>query len=194
MRRLSTDELNIDCHTDSPGFLWISQIFYPGWRATLNGKSVKIFAAHGLFQAVHLPSPGGNQIRLTYAPKRLYVGFLLAGLATLTACLMGRPWITTNLPTLTRLLTGPHNPAMHRVILRHAKKIAIIVIGATLCLFGFAMLVTPGPGILVILAGISILAIEFAWAKRLLREVKQRTQGLWPGKARPKQPEPPIES
>lgn len=40
--------------------------------------------------------------------------------------------------------------------------------GALVLLAGIAMLVLPGPAILVIPLGLSILALEFAWAERLL--------------------------
>jgi tellurite resistance protein TerC len=59
----------------------------------------------------------------------------------------------------------------------------IAVIGATALLAGVAMLVLPGPGLLVIAAALAILASEFAWAGHLLRrvrrEIKQRT-GIGP--------------
>lgn len=57
---------------------------------------------------------------------------------------------------------------------RHAKRLAIAVIGSTVLLFGIGLLVLPGPGILVILAGLGILAVEFAWAKRLLEKGKAK--------------------
>jgi tellurite resistance protein TerC len=39
---------------------------------------------------------------------------------------------------------------------------------------GVAMIVLPGPAFIVIPAGLGILALEFAWAKRWLVEVKVR--------------------
>jgi uncharacterized protein (TIGR02611 family) len=67
--------------------------------------------------------------------------------------------------------------------LRLAWRVIIIVIGATVLLAGVAMLVLPGPGLLVIVAALAILASEFAWARHLLRrvrrEIKTRT-GLGP--------------
>ena len=55
-----------------------------------------------------------------------------------------------------------------RVVLRHAWRTIIIVVGSTLVLIGLAMLVLPGPGIVVIIAGLAILAREFIWAQGLL--------------------------
>jgi hypothetical protein len=39
--------------------------------------------------------------------------------------------------------------------------------------FGAVLLVAPGPGVLVLLAGLGILATEFAWAGRLMMETKR---------------------
>lgn len=39
-------------------------------------------------------------------------------------------------------------------------------------LAGLAMIVLPGPGIVVIIAGLAILASEFSWAERLLDAAK----------------------
>lgn len=54
------------------------------------------------------------------------------------------------------------------------KRIAIAVAGFTVLLVGVAMIVLPGPAFIVIPAGLAILAIEFAWAKRLLAEAKEK--------------------
>jgi len=55
---------------------------------------------------------------------------------------------------------------------RTARQVVVAVIGGTVILFGIALIVLPGPAILVIPAGIAILATEFAWAKRLLKRIK----------------------
>jgi uncharacterized protein (TIGR02611 family) len=47
------------------------------------------------------------------------------------------------------------------------------VVGSTVIAIGVAMLVTPGPGWLVIFLGLSILGAEFVWARRLLRRLKR---------------------
>jgi hypothetical protein len=38
------------------------------------------------------------------------------------------------------------------------------------------MMVTPGPGILVIIAGLAVLATEYAWAQRTLERTKERAK------------------
>jgi hypothetical protein len=59
-------------------------------------------------------------------------------------------------------------------IKRSGKRIAVTVAGGFVVLVGIAMLVLPGPGILVIIAGLAILATEYVWAERLLRMAKER--------------------
>lgn len=55
-----------------------------------------------------------------------------------------------------------------------ARRIIVGVIGATVCLIGIIMLVTPGPAMIVLPLGLAILSIEFAFARRWLRALRQR--------------------
>ena len=60
-----------------------------------------------------------------------------------------------------------------------AKRVVVAIVGATVLLIGLVMIVTPGPGLVVIPIGLAILSIEFAWArywlKRLRRAISSRT-------------------
>jgi uncharacterized protein (TIGR02611 family) len=59
-----------------------------------------------------------------------------------------------------------------------------IVAGFTLLLAGVVMIVTPGPGWLVIFLGLSLLAAEFIWARRLMDRMKRQgervREAVWP--------------
>ncbi len=55
-------------------------------------------------------------------------------------------------------------------------RIAFAVAGATVTLAGVAMLVTPGPAFVVIPIGLAMLALEFAWAERLLDRALDQTE------------------
>jgi tellurite resistance protein TerC len=71
------------------------------------------------------------------------------------------------------------------------RRIAIAVVGFTVLCVGVCMIVLPGPAFVVIPAGLGILAIEFAWAKRWLHEAKERGSGLmqaWRNRSRDSQP------
>lgn len=49
------------------------------------------------------------------------------------------------------------------------RKIVIAVIGTTILLIGIALVVLPGPAFIVIPIGLSILASEFIWARRVIK-------------------------
>ncbi|MGA2418806.1 MAG: PGPGW domain-containing protein [Candidatus Acidiferrum sp.] len=53
------------------------------------------------------------------------------------------------------------------------RRVFRIVAGFTLLAVGVVMIITPGPGWLVILLGLSLLAAEFIWARRLMDRMKR---------------------
>ncbi|HEX7131726.1 MAG TPA: PGPGW domain-containing protein [Iamia sp.] len=53
-------------------------------------------------------------------------------------------------------------------------RIAIIAFGTLVTLTGLCMLVLPGPGIVIVIAGLGILASEVRWAERLLAYAKKK--------------------
>jgi uncharacterized protein (TIGR02611 family) len=52
------------------------------------------------------------------------------------------------------------------------RRLIVGVIGFTVLLVGVAMIVLPGPAVLVIPLGLAILATEFVWAEALLKKAK----------------------
>ena len=67
-------------------------------------------------------------------------------------------------PSLTEVL---------RFIGRSSKRIAVTVVGGAVVAAGLAMLVLPGPGILVVAVGFAILGTEYAWAAAALERTKR---------------------
>ena len=53
-----------------------------------------------------------------------------------------------------------------------------ILAGFTLLALGLIMVFTPGPGWLVIFLGLTLLAAEFVWARRLMDRMKQESTRL----------------
>lgn len=72
------------------------------------------------------------------------------------------------------------------------RKIIIAITGGTVLLVGIAMIVLPGPAIVVIPAGLAILATEFIWARRALRKSKAYVRAKFKGKSA--KPAPPPET
>ncbi len=59
---------------------------------------------------------------------------------------------------------------------KHARRIVITIVGGSVLLLGLVLIFLPGPAIIVIPAGLAILGLEFAWARRWLRKAKKKAQ------------------
>lgn len=64
-----------------------------------------------------------------------------------------------------------------------AKRVIVIVVGGTITLIGVVLLVLPGPAFIVIPIGLSILATEFVWARRLLKKARELAANVVSGKS-----------
>jgi uncharacterized protein (TIGR02611 family) len=53
-------------------------------------------------------------------------------------------------------------------------RLLFVLAGATVTIAGLAMLVLPGPALVVMPIGLAMLALEFAWAERLLDRAIER--------------------
>lgn len=56
------------------------------------------------------------------------------------------------------------------------KRFAVTLAGFALLAVGAALMVLPGPGILVIVAGLAVLATEYVWARRLLVRARHEAE------------------
>jgi len=61
-------------------------------------------------------------------------------------------------------------------MLRRLRRLVVAFVGGIVVAVGLAMLVLPGPAVLVIPAGLAILATEFPWAHHLLQRVRNTTE------------------
>jgi drug/metabolite transporter (DMT)-like permease len=70
---------------------------------------------------------------------------------------------------------------MSRLLREGTSLIVTTVLGSVLVVAGLVMLVTPGPGILAIAAGVALLSRHHHWARRLRDRVSARWRGADPG-------------
>lgn len=61
-----------------------------------------------------------------------------------------------------------------RFVMRNGRRMAISLAGFVLLLVGIVMLVIPGPGLLLIVAGLAVLATEYVWAQRTLNYARRK--------------------
>ena len=60
--------------------------------------------------------------------------------------------------------------------MNHPYRIAVGVVGGLIVALGIAAIPLPGPGWLIVIAGLFVLATEFVWAERLLEFTKQHVK------------------
>ncbi len=56
------------------------------------------------------------------------------------------------------------------------KRSAVTVAGIAQLAVGVALMILPGPGLLLIVAGLAVLATEYAWAHRLLKRARKQAE------------------
>jgi uncharacterized protein (TIGR02611 family) len=66
------------------------------------------------------------------------------------------------------------------VLLRHTIRAGRVAVGLALVAIGIILAIpgVPGPGLLVIFGGLTLLAAEFSWAERLRDRMRETVQRL----------------
>jgi len=83
----SNNFVKVRVETDQAGYLILTDAFFPGWQAYLDGERTPIYMANGAFRAVLLP-PGKHEVVFRYFPFSFLAGLsifaiTIAVLATL---------------------------------------------------------------------------------------------------------------
>jgi len=71
----SNNEICLNTYTSAPGYLVMSEVYYPGWRVQVNGRPADLLRANYAFRAVLLP-PGNHQVRFYFQPSPWRIGVL----------------------------------------------------------------------------------------------------------------------
>jgi Bacterial membrane protein YfhO len=83
----SGNAVTIRANSPQPGWLILSDTFYPGWQATIDGTSVEIQIANEAFRAIEFPA-GDHTIEFQYQPRSVLIG-LSVSLMSLAIIVMG---------------------------------------------------------------------------------------------------------
>jgi len=67
----------IETTSSQAGFLFLSDAYYPGWRACLDGQEETVYRADYLFRAVLVP-PGQHTVEFTFDPVAFKIGLAVA--------------------------------------------------------------------------------------------------------------------
>jgi hypothetical protein len=65
---------------NQPGWLVLSELWYPGWQATVNGAAQPVLRVNGLLRGIYLSEPGAYQITGEYRPRSLIWGQWLSSI------------------------------------------------------------------------------------------------------------------
>jgi len=82
--RYEPNALEIEVDSGSEGYLFLSDPFYPGWQAEMDGEPVPILRANYAFRAVAVPA-GTHRVTMTFRPASWYVGL---GISAFTVALL----------------------------------------------------------------------------------------------------------
>jgi hypothetical protein len=92
VRARSPGEYVLEAENGADAYLVLSESYYPGWRAEVDGKPAEVFPANHLIQAIRLP-PGNHVVRFSYRSRFLGLGLgvaLLAAMVPVAIALVGR--------------------------------------------------------------------------------------------------------
>ena len=81
--------MELAVHAGSRGLLMLSETFYPGWRATVNGQPARILEVDGVLRGI-LVDAGDSHVTLQYRPWSVLVGAILTASAFLGTALAWR--------------------------------------------------------------------------------------------------------
>jgi hypothetical protein len=71
------DEVVLSATASSDGYLVLADSFYPGWKATVDGRSEKIEPANGAFRAIPIAA-GRHEVRFSYESAAVRWGWILS--------------------------------------------------------------------------------------------------------------------
>lgn len=70
------NRLDLTAHAEGRALLVLSETYYPGWNASVNGHPAEIYEVDGVLRGI-LVERGDNQVRLRYRPGSVLVGAVL---------------------------------------------------------------------------------------------------------------------
>jgi hypothetical protein len=99
IRAIEPERVDLGAKVNTSGYLILTDLFYPGWKAFANGSEVPIYRANYLFRAVPL-EPGDWKVRFEYRPASFRIG-IAASVTTLLIVLASMSWVARQ-----RMATG----------------------------------------------------------------------------------------
>jgi uncharacterized membrane protein YfhO len=93
IERYSAESVTVRVRAACAGLLVLPDTYFPGWRATVNGRNQTIYPTDGAFRGVPVPN-GTSRVEFHYEPPAFPIGIVLAvaGLAAFAVIWLGSRW------------------------------------------------------------------------------------------------------
>ncbi|MBW4540341.1 MAG: YfhO family protein [Myxacorys chilensis ATA2-1-KO14] len=82
---ISDTQVEVQTESTAPAFLVLSDVYYPGWRVSIDGKSTHLFSANYVLRGVSLPE-GRHTVKFEFKPQSFHVG---VGISTAALFVLG---------------------------------------------------------------------------------------------------------
>ncbi len=100
--RISNNHSQVQTESSQNAFLVVTDTFYPGWEAKIDGSLTKIFQTDYAFRGVFVPA-GRHIVDFYYNPKSFQIGFIVSLLSFMILVMLGF------YPKLIKIITHPKN-------------------------------------------------------------------------------------
>ena len=71
------NKITIETNSESNKFLVLSETYYPGWRAYVDGKAEKIYKTNGVLRGIFIPK-GKHFVEFVYKPLSFKFGAMIS--------------------------------------------------------------------------------------------------------------------
>ncbi len=75
--RYTNEEIVMRVSTERDGYLVLSEVFYPGWQAFVDGKQTDVLCGNYIFRAIPI-KPGDHEVRLSFVSWPFRIGLLIS--------------------------------------------------------------------------------------------------------------------
>jgi hypothetical protein len=97
IERYGADRVMISAESDRGGYLVLTDAWFPGWTAKVDGREMRVERADHAFRAVKL-GPGRHDVEFRYAPMSVRLGLALSALAAVVTGALAWPATATRTP------------------------------------------------------------------------------------------------
>jgi hypothetical protein len=91
------DEITVEVESEAPGFLFLSEIYYPGWKGFVDGRPEPILLANYLFRAIEVQK-GSLRVQLVFDPFSIKAGTAITLITLIFVCCLSLLYAVRNRP------------------------------------------------------------------------------------------------